>query len=74
MTTFKYRQDFLARRAVIVAEDSQVHTGPSDQSEIELDGAPGLIVQIVEESGDYYNVLFENKRRGWIHKDLVAEI
>lgn len=74
LTTFKYRQDFLARRAVIVAEDSQVHTGPSDQSEIELEGAPGLIVQIVDESGEYYNVLFENKRRGWIQKDLVAEI
>jgi tetratricopeptide (TPR) repeat protein len=74
MTTFKYRHDYLTRRAVIIAEESPVLTGPSDQSDIELDGAPGLIVEILDESGDYYSVLFENKRRGWISKELVAEI
>jgi len=74
LTTFKYRHDYLTRRAVIIAEESPVHTGASEQSDIELQGAPGLVVEILEESGDYYNVLFENKRRGWIRKDLVAEV
>lgn len=74
LTAFKYRQDYLTRRAVIVAEESPVLTGPSEQSDVELDGAPGLIVEILEESGNYYSVLFENKRRGWIKKELVAEI
>lgn len=74
LTTFKYRVDYLNRRAVIIAEDSPVLTGPSEQSDVELQGAPGLIVQILDESDSYYSVLFENKRRGWINKDLVAEI
>lgn len=74
LTTFKYRVDYLNRRAVILADESPVLTGPSEQSDVELQGAPGLIVQILEESDGYYRVLFENKRRGWISKDLVAEI
>ena len=74
LTTFKYRHDFLTRRAVIIAEEAPVQTGPSEQSDIELQGAPGLIVRITAETSNYYNVLFENKRRGWIKKDLVAEI
>ena len=72
LTTFKYRSDYLTRRAVIIAEDANVHTGPSDQSEVELEGAPGLIVEIISETVDHYDVLFENKRRGWIKKDQVA--
>lgn len=74
LTAFKYRYDYLTRWAVIVSDDSPVFTGPSDQAELELDGAPGLTVQILSESGEYYNVLFENKRRGWIKKDLIEEV
>lgn len=74
LTTFKYRTDYLSRRAVIITEDSPVQTGPSEQSDVELQGAPGLVVEILAESDDYYNVLFENKRRGWINKRFVAEI
>jgi tetratricopeptide (TPR) repeat protein len=74
LTTFKYRYEFLTRRGVIVTEEAPVKTGPSEQSDIELQGAPGLVVEILDETGDYYNVLFENKRRGWIEKRLVAEI
>jgi len=72
LTSFKYRDDYLTRRAVIITEDANVHTGPSDQSDVELEGAPGLIVEIISETVDYYDVLFENKRRGWIKKDQVA--
>ncbi len=74
LTTFKYRNDYLTRRAVIIAEDSTVLNGPTANSDIEFQGAPGLIVEIINEAGDYYNVLFENKRRGWIQKELMAEI
>ncbi len=74
LTTIKYHSDYIIRRAVILAEESVVHTGPSDLSEKELDGAPGLVVEVLAESGDFYNVLFENKRRGWIRKDLVAVV
>lgn len=74
LTTFKYRNDYLTKRAVIIAEDSKVFTGASEQSDVELEAAPGLVVEILSESTDFYQVLFENKRRGWIQKELVAEI
>ena len=70
----KYDFDYLTTRAVIVAEDSVVRTGPSERSPKELDAAPGLVVEILDETSDFYNVLFENKRRGWVRKDLVAVI
>lgn len=74
LTTYKFRHDYVTRRAVIVAQEAPVYTGPSTQSELELQGAPGLIVQILDETDGFYSVLFENKRRGWIAADLVAEI
>jgi len=74
LTTVKYSVEHLTVRAVIVAEDAVVHTGPSDRSPKELDAAPGLVVEILDESGDYYSVLFENMRRGWIKKELVAVV
>ena len=74
ITTFKYRHDYLTRRAVLITDEAPVRSGPSDEMDVEIEGAPGLVVEILSQSGDYYNVLFENKRRGWIKKDLVAEI
>lgn len=74
LTTFKYRNEYLTERAVIVAAESTVYTGPTVNSDVELEGAPGLVVEIVDESGEFYNILFENKRRGWIQKRLVEVI
>ncbi len=74
VTTFKYRHDYLTRRAVLITDEAPVRSGPSDEMDVEIEGAPGLVVEILSQSGDYYNVLFENKRRGWIKTDLVAEI
>ena len=74
VSAFKYRHDYLTSRAVLIAQDCPVRTGPSEQSDIELEGAPGLVVEILSKSGDYYNVLFQNKRRGWIWKELVAVV
>ncbi len=74
LTTFKYRTDYLTRRVVIVAEEAPVRNGPTENADVEFQGAPGLVAEIVRTSGDYYNVLFENKRQGWIKRDLVAEV
>lgn len=74
LTTFKYRHDYVTRWAVLTCDSCPVHIGPSEGLEVELQGAPGLVVEILDESGDWYNVLFENKRRGWIRRDLVAEV
>ncbi|MBD3402503.1 tetratricopeptide repeat protein [candidate division GN15 bacterium] len=74
LTTYKYRHDYLTRRAVLTCDQCPVYIGPSEDLDVELQGAPGLVVEIVDQSGDWYNVLFENKRRGWIRSDLVAEV
>jgi len=74
LTSFKYRNDYLTRRAVIVEDECPVLSGPSVRAEIEFQGAPGLILIILGESDEYYNILLENQRRGWIRKDLVAEV
>ncbi len=73
-TTYKYRTDYLTRRAVLTEFEVPVRSGPSDRLDTEFEGVPGLVVEILSESGDYYNVLFENNRRGWVRKNLVAEI
>lgn len=70
-TTFKYRHDYLVQRAVVINEDCPVLSGPTPQAQTELHGAPGLVVEVIGSSGSYYNVQFENKRRGWISKDLL---
>jgi tetratricopeptide (TPR) repeat protein len=73
-TTFKYRHDYTTMRAVVVAEDCPVQSGPTDQAQTELRGAPGLVVEIVGQAGDYFQVLFENKRQGWVRRDQLAVI
>jgi len=74
LTTYKYRTDFLTRWGVVIANESQVLSGPEEGAELEFEGAPGLVVEILSETSEYYNVLFENKRRGWIKKSHLAEI
>ncbi len=74
LTSFKYREDYLTERAVIIAEDAPVYTGPSENSDVELQGAPGLVIEILDHQDGFLQVIFENKRRGWIQQDLVAEI
>jgi tetratricopeptide (TPR) repeat protein len=74
LTTYKYRIDYLTDYAVLVAEDVPIHTGPTEASDIELRGTPGMEVEIISATGDFFNVLFENKRRGWVRKELVAVI
>jgi len=74
LTSFKYRTDYLNKQAVVLSQEASVYSGPSSNTDLEFEGAPGLLVEIIRESGEFYDVLFENKRRGWIKKDLVAVI
>lgn len=73
LTSYKYQTDYAARRAVIVSQKSIILSGPSEQSDQEFEGSPGLVVEILSESGDYVNVIFSNKRRGWIAKNALEE-
>lgn len=74
LTSYKYYHDYVTRWAVVVGEGAEVRSGPTDSAGLEFQGEPGLIVRISNESGDYYNVIFENQRRGWVKKSLLAEV
>lgn len=74
LTTYKYRNDYLTRWGVVVSSDSRILSGPNESAELEFEGAPGLVVEILSETSEYFNVLFENKRRGWIKKSYLSEI
>ena len=75
LTTYKYRIDYLTQRGVIISDSNPtIYTGPSEQSAIELKGASGMVFEIISETNNYYNILLENKRRGWIKREFVAVI
>lgn len=73
-TTYKYRHDYLTRRGVLLNDATLVRSGPSLEMDVKFQGASGWVVEILSESGEYYNVLFENKRRGWVVKSDLAMI
>ncbi len=66
LTTFKYRQEFGADRAVVTLPESPVTDRPSKDAKVEFKAAAGLEVVIRESSGDFALALFANKRQGWI--------
>jgi len=73
-TTWKYRESHVRQHAVIVSETSPIHTGPSEQADIDFEGASGLVVEIIGETEDFFHVRLENTRSGWIKKDLIAPV
>jgi len=74
MTTYKYRTEYLTERGVIVAEEARIYSAPTEDSDLEFAGAFGLIFEIDKATDDYYLVIFENKRKGWIKKESVEII
>lgn len=74
LTTYKYNHDYLTRWAVLIGEEVEVMSGPSDSASLEFQGEQGIVVRIAGESADYYDVIFENQRRGWVKKGLLAEV
>jgi hypothetical protein len=74
LTSYKYHHDYVTRWAVIVGDQADVRSGPTETAGLEFQGEPGLVVRIGGESGDFYDVIFENQRRGWVKKSLLAEV
>lgn len=64
----KYRFEYQTKTGVIISRESPVTAGPTAQSDVELVGAPGLVVELLDETGEYYNVKLQNNRRGWVRK------
>jgi len=74
LTTYKYRTDYLIDKGVIVADEARIYSGPGEGNDIEFVGGFGLEFEVENESGEYYLVTFENKRKGWINKEYVEII
>lgn len=74
LTTYKYRTDFITVKGVIVSNEADIYSAPDSGSDIEFTGGFGLVMEIEKEADDYYLVLFENKRKGWIRKAHVGII
>lgn len=71
LTTYKYRDEYVVKRGVIVVQEATVYSGPSPTASEEFQGSPGLVIEVVGESAGYVDVLFENKRRGWLKADAI---
>ncbi|MEW5925389.1 MAG: tetratricopeptide repeat protein [Candidatus Zixiibacteriota bacterium] len=71
LTTYKYRSEYLTKRGVIVAKEAKIYSAPTENSDVEFVGAFGLTFEVGRSVDNYYLVIFENKRKGWIRADLV---
>ncbi|PKK84797.1 MAG: hypothetical protein CVT49_01185 [candidate division Zixibacteria bacterium HGW-Zixibacteria-1] len=71
LTTYKYRNEYLTKRGVIVAREAKVYSAPTENSDVEFVGTFGLTFEVGRAVDDYYLVIFENKRKGWIKTELV---
>jgi tetratricopeptide (TPR) repeat protein len=74
LTTYKYRTEYLTHKGVIVAVEAQIYSGPGIDNDLEFVGAYGLSFKVEKETSDYYLVIFENGRKGWIGKSSVEVI
>lgn len=69
-TSARQYLDYGRHRGVVIEEGS-VLTGPTANADVELSASPGLVVRVLDHSGDYVQVRFDNLRQGWIEKRLV---
>ncbi|MBN2226897.1 MAG: hypothetical protein JW763_06000 [candidate division Zixibacteria bacterium] len=71
MTTYKYRTDYGRETGVVIAPEANVYSGPGEGHDLEFVGSYGLTFMVERAKDNYYLVIFENKRKGWIEKQLV---
>ncbi len=74
LTTYKYRTEFLTEKGVIVSDETRIYSGPGEDNDVEFIGGFGITFTMEKSSGDYYLVIFENQRKGWINKSDVEII
>ena len=74
LTSYKYRAEYMTERGVIIADETRILSGPGEDNDVEFVGVFGLTFEIEKEADNYYLVLFENKRKGWVSKGDVEKI
>ncbi len=74
LASYKFRTDYLTEKGVIVADETRILSGPGEDNDVEFVGVYGLTFEIEKETDNYYLVLFENKRKGWVKRGDVEKI
>lgn len=74
LTSYKYRTEYMTEQGVIIADETRILSGPGEDNDVEFVGVFGLTFEIEKEADNYYLVLFENKRKGWVSKGDVEKI
>lgn len=74
LASYKFRTDYLTEKGVIVADETRILSGPGEDNDVEFVGVFGLTFEIEKETDNYYLVLFENKRKGWVKRGDVEKI
>jgi hypothetical protein len=64
----------MTRAGVVVADEANVYNAPNINGELEFVGSFGLQVEVERVSDDFYLVIFENKRKGWVKKADIGLI
>ncbi len=64
----------LARQAVIVAENTALHTDAARTAPEVIDAPPGSLCEIITESGRWAYVAFATKTRGWVPIESIEKV
>lgn len=64
----------LARQAVIVAENTVLHTDAARTAPEVIDAPPGSLCEIITESGRWAYVAFATKTRGWVPIEAIEKV
>jgi len=63
---FRYQQDFLEERAVVVAEEVDVRSGPGTSYNLAFRVHEGLPVRVAEDRGDWLRIDLGGELVGWV--------
>lgn len=64
----------LARQAVIISENTALHTDAARTAPEVIDAPPGSLCEIITESGRWAYVAFATKTRGWVPIESIEKV
>jgi hypothetical protein len=64
----------LAKQAIIIAEETALHTDAARTAPEVIDAPPGSLCEIITESGRWAYVAFATKTRGWVPVEAIEKV